>query len=260
MLDITVIIPFYNNPDNLNRALLSISNQCMHPSTVIVIDDYSKYYDAITHLLQKEYPFELIILRNKVNSGPSVARNLGMENSRTKYIAFLDEDDEWHHSKLEIQFSLMERLNLSITSTKHAMNDMSFKHKEIFKIKTKELTFWSLLQSNRVNTSTVMVRSDLYPLFRFNPNLRYTQDYDLWLRISRTTNITLINVPLTLRKDGLYHGGLSSNLRKMFQDEIRTIDLNISSRPIKMIVITWFGLKYCRRVLLFNVIKRSKQK
>jgi glycosyltransferase involved in cell wall biosynthesis len=260
MLDITVIIPFYNNPDNLNRALLSISNQTIHPSTVIVIDDCSEHYEAISLLHQKVYPFDLTILHNQVNSGPSVARNLGMDNSRTKYIAFLDEDDEWHPSKLEIQFSLMERLDLLITSTNHSIEGLSSNRIEILKIKIRKLSFWSLLISNRVNTSTVMVRSDLYPLFRFNPILRYTQDYDLWLRISRTKNITLICAPLTLRKDGLYHGGLSSNLKKMFQDEIRTIDLNISSRPLKLIVLTWFSLKYFKRVLLFNLINRSNQK
>jgi glycosyltransferase involved in cell wall biosynthesis len=259
MLDITVIIPFYNNPDNLNRALISISNQSIHPSTVIVIDDYSKHYDAITHLIQKEHPFELIISRNKINSGPAVARNLGMEISSSKYIAFLDEDDIWHPSKLRIQFDLMERLDLLISSTGYSTDSVNFEKLEFNKFGIKKISFLLLLIRNQINTSSVMISRDLYSTIKFDPMMRYSEDYDLWLRITSTTRINLISAPLTLRRDGTYHGGLSSNLDKMFRAEKKAIESNVSSLILKKLVIVWLTLKYFKRVLLFNVIYRSNK-
>jgi teichuronic acid biosynthesis glycosyltransferase TuaG len=260
MLDITVIIPFYNNPDNLNRALLSISNQTMHPNNVIIIDDCSEHYEAISHLTKKEYPFELMILQNRINSGPSVARNLGMDNSRTKYIAFIDEDDEWHPSKLRIQYDLMEEFDLKVSSTDYVKEQMSFKELEINRVSIKKISFLSLMIRNQINTSSVMINRDLYSIIRFNPTMRYSEDYDLWLRISSTTRISLISAPLTIRRDGTYHGGLSSNLEKMFIAEKKAIESNVSSLILKKLVIVWITLKYFKRVLLFNVIKRSNWK
>jgi teichuronic acid biosynthesis glycosyltransferase TuaG len=260
MLDITVIIPFYNNPNNLANALYSISIQVSPPSKVIVVDDFSKHYEIITHFLEKDYPFDLIILRNKMNSGPSVARNLGMDNSTSKYIAFLDEDDIWHPSKLRIQFDLMERLDLLISSTGYSTDSVNFEKLEFNKFGIIKISFLLLLIRNQINTSSVMINRDLYSTIKFDPMMRYSEDYDLWLRITSTTRINLISAPLTLRRDGTYHGGLSSNLDKMYRAEKKAIESNVSSLILKKLVIVWITLKYFKRVLLFNVIKRSNWK
>jgi glycosyltransferase involved in cell wall biosynthesis len=249
MSSITVIIPFFNNLENLKRAIASISRQELLPSSVIVVDDCSPHYEEVERFVEEKHPFEIRVFQNIVNSGVSVARNLGLSMSSTEYVALLDEDDTWHPSKLRIQYALMEKYDLLITSTGFTFYNLKPETEILEDSRFKRLRFWSTVFRNQINTSSVMIRKDLYPLLQFNPNLRYTQDYDLWLRVLKINSIYLISSPLTIRTENSSHAGLSSNLDKMYQDEIKTIEFNLHSSIMKKIVKTFITLKYYNRKL-----------
>ena len=247
MLDLTVIIPFYNQISYLMVALDSIANQSVIPTKVIVVDDCSPHYNSLKELQSLEYPYELIIIHNKRNIGAAESRNVGIDNSYTKYIAFLDEDDAWHQKKLEIQYSLMEERSYLITSTDYFANNNKVSEISELTIKVNQLSFWSVLFRNRVNTSSVMIHQNVYHHFRFNKNLRYTQDYELWLRILKQYRIYLINLPLTFRTDGVNHQGLSSNLMMMYRDELSTVDLLLNQTILKLPVKLFITVKLLKR-------------
>lgn len=158
MVDVTVIIPFYNNPNNLKRALISLSNQTKLPKRVIIIDDCSEYWENINKSDFYTGNLAVDFLKNEHNSGPSVARNFGISNANTEFIAFLDEDDEWHHKKLEIQHGIMKDFNMCITSTAHSLGRISSEKINFDNPSIQELTFNSILYRNRINTSSVMLR------------------------------------------------------------------------------------------------------
>jgi glycosyltransferase involved in cell wall biosynthesis len=249
MSSITVIIPFFNNLENLKRAIASLSRQELLPSSIIVVDDCSPHYEKVERFAEEKHPFEIRVFQNIVNSGVSVARNLGLSMSTTKYVALLDEDDIWHPSKLRIQYALMEKYDLLITSTGFTFYNLKPETEILDDSKFKRLSFWSTVFRNQINTSSVMLRKDLYRLLQFNPNLRYAEDYDLWLRVLKIKSIYLISSPLTIRNEYSRHTGLSSNLDKMYQGEIKTIEFNLKSFIIKEIVKTFITLKYYKRKL-----------
>lgn len=92
---ISVIIPIYNTEKFLKRSLDSVMNQSYRNLEVIMVDDGSTDKSAE---ICKEYAAKdpRFLYFYEENSGPSAARNLGLEKCTGNYIAFLDPDDYLH--------------------------------------------------------------------------------------------------------------------------------------------------------------------
>lgn len=92
--DLTVIIPLYNKVKTFERAVRSVLNQRLLPKTLLIISNGSEIVDLKNICdLQKEYPSIKII--KQANGEISAARNRGVLESETEYVAFLEADDEW---------------------------------------------------------------------------------------------------------------------------------------------------------------------
>lgn len=91
---ISIIIPIYNSYKLIGRCLKSLENQTNKNFEVIFIDDCStdNSYENLKEKL-REFSFDYQIHRNHKNSGPGISRNNGIENSRAKYLTFIDSDD-----------------------------------------------------------------------------------------------------------------------------------------------------------------------
>ena len=94
MLDI--IIPCFNEPKYLNRLLTSIKRKISDylKINVYIVDDCSNYSAEYKELitLYNQY-FKCFYLKTDKNSGPGIARNLGLQSSNDQYITFIDDDD-----------------------------------------------------------------------------------------------------------------------------------------------------------------------
>lgn len=96
---ITVVIPYYQKAAGvLRKALTSIASQrdCSMPVHVIVVDDASPI-PASSELLNLDSASFTIEVITQANAGPGAARNTGLDRApaATRYLAFLDSDDEW---------------------------------------------------------------------------------------------------------------------------------------------------------------------
>jgi len=85
---ISIVIPYYNRPQKLQRALDSIFNQTYSNYEIIIVDDHSK--KPLT--FNKENVF---YTRNSKNIGPGASRNIGLKKAKGDYIVFMDSDDYW---------------------------------------------------------------------------------------------------------------------------------------------------------------------
>lgn len=94
---LSIIIPVYNMALFLRRAASSILKQpCMGLLELLLVDDGSTDGSgAICNQIASEVPAGLVRVFHQNNSGVSSARNLGIQEARGKYIAFLDADDWW---------------------------------------------------------------------------------------------------------------------------------------------------------------------
>ncbi|MBR3161196.1 MAG: glycosyltransferase family 2 protein [Bacilli bacterium] len=111
---IDIIIPVYNTPLNdLERCLDSIVNQTFKNYIVYIIDDGSNINtkEYIDNYIKDKSNF---IAKHIKNNGVSNARNIGIDLSSSKYIAFVDSDDTLKKSFLEEAYYLIKDNNLDI--------------------------------------------------------------------------------------------------------------------------------------------------
>jgi succinoglycan biosynthesis protein ExoO len=92
-MKISVIIPAYNVESTICRAIDSALNQHGVEVEVIVVNDCSQ--DSTKNVINQRYSKneQVKLFRTHSNSGPSIARNMAIENACGSWIALLDADD-----------------------------------------------------------------------------------------------------------------------------------------------------------------------
>lgn len=89
---ISVIVPFYNTGNNLNKCIESIINQTYKNLEILLVNDGSTDESLKIAESYKDQDSRIIVINQK-NSGVSAARNHGMKQSTGKYLMFIDSDD-----------------------------------------------------------------------------------------------------------------------------------------------------------------------
>jgi glycosyltransferase involved in cell wall biosynthesis len=103
---VTVVIPTFNRPALLLRAVESVLRQTFgHFEIVVVIDGLDPASRDVIEQL-REPRLRYLELPEKV--GGSEARNVGVRSANGRWIALLDDDDEWLPDKLEMQLASAE--------------------------------------------------------------------------------------------------------------------------------------------------------
>ena len=91
---ISVVIPLYNKEQYISRSIQSVLNQSVAVSEIIVVNDGST--DNSLAVVKDAFLHETKVrIIEQENKGVSAARNTGIENASSEYIAFLDADDLW---------------------------------------------------------------------------------------------------------------------------------------------------------------------
>jgi glycosyltransferase involved in cell wall biosynthesis len=194
---ISVIIPTYNREKSLKRCLRSLENQTFKDFEVIICDDGSTdNTKKIINYFKTSLNIKYIFL-NKNSGGPAVPRNVGINNSKAKYLAFLDSDDSWKSTKLK---KSLEFLNLGYDFVYHDLQVKSLKFAIKFNLNLILFFFFFhrfsiynklLLFGNKIPNSSVVVRADLIKkIGGFNESKQVVamEDYLAWLKLSRVTN------------------------------------------------------------------------
>ena len=124
---VSVIIPYHKKRNTVKETLISVINQSYENLEAIVIYDDTNLNDF--EFLQKiaELDSRIKIIKNKTKLGAGFSRNIGIEKSNGKYIAFLDADDTWSLDKLERQILFMKQNNFKISHTSYYIFDKNKK-------------------------------------------------------------------------------------------------------------------------------------
>ncbi len=192
---VSVIIPFYNNIEELKNAIDSVLIQTYKIYEIIIIDDCSSVsLDQLKlYLINKNIKY----FRNNSNKGPGYSRNKGIEMSNGEYLAFLDSDDTWMTNKLEIQLNFMQTNNYFFSHTSYVRNN-----KVGGNIKKMNSGFINYIYPIplffcRIATPTVMIKKSSIKDNNFDTKLRFLEDTFLWYQISKKTTLKGLNLYLT---------------------------------------------------------------
>ena len=190
---VTVIIPVFNRCQELRRALDSLCSQSLKSFRVRICDDGST---DEPNLVADEFAGRLAVeLRSQPNSGlPASARNLGLRDLDTEFVAFLDSDDWWAPDKL---LRSVEALDAGSDLVYHDLNRVENERVigKFWRVRTRSLgkmPLKSLLKrGNGIATSSVVCRSSLVEkvgLMNEAPEVRAWEDFEYWLRVAESTN------------------------------------------------------------------------
>ena len=92
-MTISVIVPVYNAASTIDKCVKSLIIQSYPKIEIILIEDHST--DESYSLISKKFGNEkrIRIYRTSQNSGPSKARNLGLDVAYGDWVMFVDADD-----------------------------------------------------------------------------------------------------------------------------------------------------------------------
>lgn len=203
---VSVIIPVYNREDVIERAILSVLSQTYPHLEIIVVNDGSADQTAAKC---KRFGDRVRVISQK-NSGPSAARNRGINSANGTYIAFLDSDDEWYPEKIEkqVNFALEESLPMIITDSEisHPHHSETTFQKSLFAegltSSTKQTLhlFEKIITQNFIHLSTVLIKKNtLKGAGLFDESMWIAEDTDLWLRVCQDNKTGVLNEVLAKR-------------------------------------------------------------
>ncbi len=118
---VSVIMPCHNGEKYLSDAISSVLNQTFTDWELLVVDDNSTDSSAkiIEDFCARDSRIKL--LRTGKSTGlPATPRNVGIQNAKGRFIAFLDSDDLWIPTKLAHQLPLFETKNVAVVFSYYA--------------------------------------------------------------------------------------------------------------------------------------------
>ena len=210
MTEVSVIIPTYNRADFISECVQSALAQTLPAREIIIVDDGST--DATYNILNDlgfnsiSTPKTVLCYIFQENQGVSSARNLGIKEAKSEYIALLDSDDCWLKGKLDRQVIAfrndIQNRRLCHTDEIWVRNGIRVnQHKK--HNKSGGNVFQSCLKLCCISPSSTMLHRSVFEDFGFfDEDLPACEDYDFWLRYSSKEEVIFINEPLIIKKGG----------------------------------------------------------
>lgn len=267
MCMVSVVIPYYNRKKTLPRALDSVCNQSCQDFEIILVNDGSTdNSELIVEEYIKQHPEVRFKHIYQVNMGPSGARNTGVQNAKGRYIAFLDSDDAWEPSKLEIQVEYMEKHpDVAITGTNYFIVKGRKWLRYSLKPEITEAYFYRMLFKIVFATPTVLIRSEVFwhDNIWFRAGKNQGEDILLFLQIIRKHRGVRLSKPLAsiFKLDYGEEGCLTSDISKLLEcerDNLRILyrDNGKSNKKINLFlfyaVYFFYYLKQVKRVVRYR--------
>ena len=131
---VSVIIPYFKKKEYIKRTIDSVLNQTFKDFEILIIYDDVDIDDY--NFLKKNFENiqNIKIIKNSKNLGAGLSRNIGIANSSSEFLAFLDADDLWLETKLDEQIKYMNENNFSFTFCnykKHFLKKKIYRSKSI---------------------------------------------------------------------------------------------------------------------------------
>lgn len=209
MSKVSVIIPSYNCELYIAETIASVLNQTHRDIELIVVDDGST--DRTREIVASFGDSVRLIAQQ--NAGRCAARNRGIRAASGEFICLLDHDDYWYPEKVAAQLAAFERypeaggvyseyIVWNADESGHFPLPESFQRCAAPDAINEELSGWiyhHFLIDIYMLTSAAMFRAKVFDKCgAFVESLSYSEDWELWLRISREFQLINLRRAMTL--------------------------------------------------------------
>ncbi len=181
---ISVIVPTYNRAAMLGGCIESILSQTMDDFELVIVSDGSS--DNTKEVVDSYHDPRIVFLK-KENGGQASARNLGILQSRGKYISLCDDDDRFYQDHLLSLTEILEKetdsglvYSDSLWIYKNSLQDPEVKYSREFDKKALE-------NFNYITPLNVLFRrscSRKTGFFNEDPGFKGLEDWEFFLRLS----------------------------------------------------------------------------
>lgn len=202
-MKITVIIPVFNKSRYIERALISVLAQEYQEWEIIAVDDGSIDDSAA---IVKGYLDPRIRCIRQENQGVSVARNRGIAEANTEWVAFLDADDEYLPGFLARVARFIKDHddgNLVMISCNHRVSSRELPAYDTSAV-TGITSYFDMCTGTRTpanSSACVARRSTLLEVGGFPPGQRMFEDWTCWMKLASRGSYAFVNETLSLYHD-----------------------------------------------------------
>lgn len=287
---VSAIITTHNRKKLVRQAIESVLSQTYENMECIVIDDAST--DGTENYLKNyidEARIHYIYIAPSESKGGNHARNIGINEANGKYVAFLDDDDEWFPEKTEKQMAIIRenpKAGYVYCGRIYEKNeDISSRWGEqitdVEKYKSGNLSKEVLIHIIATTSTIIVLRQLLLDICCFDEKLKYWQEYEMSIRLLQKTHVGIVRENLVLYR--IVESGRLSNKLKGWEEAVKYIykkhsglykilnPREIAKRDLYYCIDGinrakgarkyWYILKYCAIILCSpQIFREAKQK
>lgn len=243
---VSIITPSYNSARFINECVSSVLEQTYTNWELIIIDDASEdnSKELIRNIAERDNRIKFVFLTK--NIGVAGARNIALEMSEGRYIAFLDSDDIWKKEKLRTQIDFMQLHNISFSfSSYQPMSENGMEFFREIKVPSK-VDYNFFLKNTIIGCLTVVLDKDKLSDFKM-PKLNTSQDMALWLSIMKG-GVVAYGIEKSLAFYRIVGNSNTSNKFKVIQGVWRIYRVE---EGLGLVMSIWCFVNYA-----FNAIKK----
>ncbi len=268
MIKYSVIIPvhFTTQYNHFVTAISSIINQTILPYEIIIICDgplHKTVYDYIDKISNSTHRIIFLVVKNRINIGPGLSRNIGVGKSTTDHIAFMDADDYSVSNRFELQIKYFIENDIDILGGQIEEYDENLSN--LISLRSvplkKRIIVKNMKFRNSINNVTVFMKKKCFQEIGGFPNLFFGEDYILWLNAIKAgykienIDVTLVKVRTSSNfvEKRLGFSNLKNNL-KLFPYLIKSTDVGFifAIYRIAKIAIIFLLPKFIKKHLFYK--------
>jgi len=199
---VSVILTTIKRPVLVQRALKSALKQTLSDIEIVVVIDGPD--PETVSVLEEVRDSRLRVLPLSENVGLAEARNVGVRNAIAEWVAFLDDDDEWFSTKLDMQVSEARRLGCHevFIAGRYIEKASVFERvwPEVLPGSREAFSEYMFVDRGQLIPSTYFVSKSLVLKIPFCKGLRFIEDVDWLLRVAAepAVEISCIDEPVAI--------------------------------------------------------------
>lgn len=263
---VSIILPTYNRSHLLPRAIISVLGQTFQDFELIIIDDGST--DETEKVVKAISDNRIVYFKNPKNLGIQKSLNRGLKVAKGKYIARIDDDDEWcDQDKLKKQVDFLNNHpDYVLVGTGIIIVDEN--KKELLRFlypETDKKIRQRLLSGRCFNHSNILFRKETTLKiggYSEKKNVLHVEDHDLWLKLGKKgklANLPIYAVKFRRSKDSICGKYEIDQLKKYIQLAKKNRYYYPNSwRALLRLYVLLFIKKYCPFLLPIMIWSKKK--